>query len=215
MGFEVVPKPVTPGAFHQHFTRLITTWEKPTFATLRRLGYLLNRITNEQLVNALLKLNNEPTIHRICAQLLALHYRQVGKLREAEQTLLTSIKREPYQDGRLIGLVDIYLRAAMPKLAEQILASLRKSHGLQRLTLPDIIQSQLMLGQLEPAIEVLDAIVKGDNPDPLSIDFYARLLFAVGRENEAEPLLVRSGRSFKKFQNHWFTAESSSLPAAG
>jgi 6-phosphogluconolactonase (cycloisomerase 2 family) len=65
-----------------------------------------------------------------------------------------------------------------------------------------------MLGRIDEAIDTLQQIAKTENPDPLSIDFLSRLLYAAGRDNEAEQLLNRISKSFKKFQSAWLNAES-------
>ncbi len=214
-GFEVATKPVTPAAFLPPFGELLQRWEKPSFATLRRLGYLLNRVTHDQLLGALFKLMEQEPIHSLCVQILALELRRIGNFKDAEQALLSSIKKDPKQDGRFLSLVDLYLHAAMPKLAHQLLTTLKNTNGISRLIAPDYVQSALMIGQLNTALECLGQLAKGANPDPTSIDFYARLLFSAGRDDEAEQLLAQSGRSFKKFQQKWLNADSSGLPAAG
>ncbi|MBM4252175.1 MAG: tetratricopeptide repeat protein [Deltaproteobacteria bacterium] len=215
MGFEVAIKPVTPAAFLPHFSDLLQRWEKPSFATLRRLGYLLNRVTDEQLNGALLKLMEQEAIHSLCVQSLALQLRKAGNFRDAEQTILASIKKDPRQDARIMSLVDLYLHGSMPKLALHLLTTLKTAHGTSRLLVPDYVQAALMLGQLNAALIYLETIAKSESADPMSIDFYARLLFASGRDDEAEQLLTHSGRSFKKFQLKWLNADSSGLPAAG
>ncbi|MEN9835348.1 MAG: hypothetical protein RL011_1541, partial [Pseudomonadota bacterium] len=215
IGFEVVTKPVTPSAFLPRFSDLLQRWEKPSYATLRRLGYLLSRISEEQLVGALVKLMDQEPIHSLCVQSLALQLRKAGNFKDAEQVLLGSIKKDPRQDGRLMSLIDLYLHGSMPKLALQLLTTLKGTNGMSRLIAPDYVQAALMLGQLESATVCLEGIVKSETADPISIDFYARLLFASGRDDEAEQLLAHSGRSFKKFQLKWLNADSSGLPAAG
>lgn len=215
MGCEVVTKPITPAIFQPKLRELIRRWESPGHTTLRKLSYLQSKLTDAQLLLALTKLMAEQDIQHLCAQYIAIKLRQENKFKEAEQILLSAIKKAPRQLSTVMALVDLYFQAGSPKIAFQILASTRTTNGASRMVASDLAQAAIMLGRIDDAIETLLQITKTETPDPLSIDFLSRLLYAVGRDNEVEQLLKRIGRSFKKFQIAWQNAESPpAVPAA-
>ena len=215
MGCEVVTKPITPATFQPKFNELIRRWESPAHTTLRKLSYLHSRVTDAQLLPTLTKLMADAEIQHLCAQYIAIKLRRVHKFKEAEQILLSAIKKAPKQLSTVLAITDLYFQAGAPKIAYQILNSTRNTTGLSRLVVPDLAQAAIMLGRIDEAIDILQHIAKTENPDPLSIEFLSRLLYAAGRDNEAEQLLNRISRSFKKFQSAWLSAESPpALPAA-
>jgi DNA-binding response OmpR family regulator len=215
LGCDVVTKPITPATFLPKFNELIRRWESPPHTTLRKLSYLHTKVADEQLLPTLTKLMAEQEIQHLCAQYIAIKLRRQNRFKEAEQILLGAIKRAPKQLSTVLALVDLYFQAGSPKIAYQVLTSARNAHGATRVVVPDLAQAAIMLGRIDEAIDTLQQITKTENPDPLSIDFLSRLLYAAGRDNEAEQLLHRIGKSFKKFQSSWLNAESPpALPAA-
>ena len=215
LGCDVVTKPITPATFLPKFNELIRRWESPPHTTLRKLSYLHTKVADEQLLPTLTKLMAEQEIQHLCAQYIAIKLRRQNRFKEAEQILLGAIKRAPKQLSTVLALVDLYFQAGSPKIAYQVLTSARNAHGATRVVVPDLAQAAIMLGRIDEAIDTLQQITKTENPDPLSIDFLSRLLYAAGRDNEAEQLLNRIGKSFKKFQSAWLNAESPpALPAA-
>jgi tetratricopeptide (TPR) repeat protein len=215
MGCEVVTKPITPATFWPKFNELIRRWESPAHTTLRKLSYLHSKVTDAQLLQTLTKLMAEQDIQHLCAQYIAIKLRREHKFKEAEQILLSAIKKAPKQLSTILALVDVYFQAGAPKIAYQILTTARNTNGESRMVVPDLAQAAIMLGRIDEAIDILQKITKNENPDPLSIDFLSRLLYAAGRDNEAEQLLNRISKSFKKFQSAWLNAESPpALPAA-
>ncbi|MCX6105814.1 MAG: hypothetical protein NTY08_08305 [Proteobacteria bacterium] len=215
LGCEVVTKPITPATFWPKFNELIRRWESPTHTTLRKLSYLHTKVADEQLLPTLTKLMAEQEVQHLCAQYIAIKLRRQNRFKEAEQILLSAIKKAPKQLSTVLALVDLYFQAGAPKIAYQVLTSARNTNGATRVVVPDLAQAAIMLGRIDEAIDILHQITKTENPDPLSIDFLSRLLYAAGRDNEAEQLLNRISKSFKKFQSAWLNAESPpALPAA-
>ena len=212
---EVVTKPITPATFHTNFSELVRRWESPAHTALRKISYLHSKLTDAQLLPTLTKLMAAQEVQHLCAQYIAIKLRQEYKFKEAEQILLGAIRKAPRQMSTVLALVDLYFQAGTPMIAYQVLKSTQNTNGASRMIVPDLAQASIMLGRIEEAIEIIQQITKTENPDPLSIDFLGRLLYAAGRDHEVEQLLNRVGKSFKKFQNAWLTAESPpAVPAA-
>lgn len=211
---SVVFKPLTPAKFVPGFAALIRNWEKEPYVSLRRTNYLYLRGEETKAVMALARLMQVPEVHSICAQAIAMYLRRSQKLKEAEKVLLTSLKRSPRELGTILALADLYLHAAMPKLAHKLLLGARTAFSQSMAMVPDLVQSALMLGQLDDAIQSLNLVLKRGDIDEMTLSFLGRLIYAEGREGEAERVLTTNGGHFKKLHAGWQAADVQGAAAA-
>ena len=210
---SVVFKPLTPAKFVPGFAALLRAWEKEPYLSLRRTNYLYLRGEETKAVMALARLMQVPEVHSTCAQAIALHLRRSLKLKEAEKVLLTSLKRSPRELGTILALADLYLHAAMPKLAHKLLLGARTAFSQSMAMVPDLVQSALMLGQLDDAINSLNLVLKRGDIDEMTLSFLGRLMYAEGREGEAERVLTANGGHFKKLHASWQAADAQGAAA--
>jgi Tfp pilus assembly protein PilF len=215
LGVYLCEKPLTPSKFTPIFNALLRHWEKEPFAALRQANTHLLAGDYALATLALAKLMGDSATQHLSAHIIAVTLRKSGKLKDAEQVLLKSLKRNPRELTTILALVDLYLCGAMPHLAQKLLSSAQTLYPKSQLLVPDLVQANLMLGHIDAAIDQLSQVLKTNAADTLSVHFLARLLFAEGRETEAEKLLTAHDISFKKFHNAWHGAVPDTLPAAG
>jgi predicted Zn-dependent protease len=163
------------------------------------------------------KLCDQPAVQTLCSLSLAIHLRNMGKLKEAETVMLTCLKRAPRDLGALVGLGDLYMHAAMPKLAHRLFAGARNAYSGSTIPYTDLAQVALMMGEVDEAIGHLYTLLKsGMIPDKVP-GWLARLLYAEGRDEEAEKILNSNRAIWSRMQIAWNTAENanSSVPSSG
>lgn len=212
---EVVEKPLTPSKFIPGFVRLVKNWEKEPLASVRRANYQVIGGNEAQGLRTLLKLTESNLVGNLCSQAFALHLRRLGRMKEAEGVLLKALKAAPRELGNIIALSDLYLNAAMPKLAYRLLNGAKQAFAQSLAVYPDLVQAALLLGHIDDAIGSLYQMHKGGFMEEETASFLARLLFAEGREAEAEKILNSNKTAFKRIQSGWTAAEQhNSNPAA-
>ncbi len=212
---QLVEKPLTPSKFVPGFIHLVKAWEKEPYVTLRKANYQFLSGNNQQGIRMLAKLAEIEVIRHVCSQALAQHLRIAGKVKEAETILLSALKKNPRELGTMIALADLYMRVGMPKLAYRLLMGARLSFGQSLAVIPDMIQAALLMGSIPEAIECLTILNKAGHNDDETTSFLARLLYAEGREVEAEKILNNNRASYKKIQTGWIAAEQQPMNVAG
>ena len=210
----VSEKPMTPSKFVPAFVGLVRAWEKDPLLTVRRANYLMLSGQSVVGLKLLMKLSETPSVSSLCAQALALHLRAVGKQREAETILLTALKKNPKEIGTVLVLANLYMRCAMPKLAHRLLLTAQMNVENSHALLPDLVQASLMMGRMSEAIEYLYKMHRAGITDEETTSSLARLLFAEGREGEAEKVLLYNKTIFRRLQDGWTSAELQTTPAA-
>jgi Flp pilus assembly protein TadD len=211
---QIVEKPLTPSKFIPGFINLVKMWEKEPWMSLRRANYEFLGGRDASGIRALAKLMEIDQVAQLCAQSLALRLRKLGKVKEAETVLLNVLKRAPRELGTMMALADLYLHTAMPKLAHRLLLGARTSYAQSLAMVPDLVQAEIMTGQLGDAINSLNLLLRAGATDDDTIDFLGRLLFAEGRETEAERVLNNNKTAFKKIQTAWVASDNQSGNAA-
>jgi len=210
---QLVDKPLTPSKFVPAFTQLVHTWEREPYLTLRRANYEFLAGNDSRGVRTLARLATDEALQHLCAQAVALHLRRLGKTKEAETVLLGSLKRSPRELGTMFALVDLYLHAAMPNMAHQLLLSARGAFGQAIAPVPDLVQTEILMGRLSDAVQSLSILHKAGYAEEETAIFLARLLIAEGREQEAERVMNGNKNVFKQIIAAWLRTESSSSPS--
>jgi CheY-like chemotaxis protein len=214
LNLQLVEKPLTPSKFIPAFMNLVRRWEKEPYVHLRRAANQLINGSDLNGIKLLLKLNESPAIQHICAQTLSQMLRQQGKIKEAENLLLTSLKRAPRELGTILCLADLYMKCGMPKMAHRLLLSARSNFGNSLITVPDLMHSALLMNKIDDAIESLYVLQRAGFCEEETNTYLARLLFSEGRIAEAETVLYNNKHSFKRIQVGWEQAETQALNVA-
>lgn len=210
----VSEKPITPSKFVPSFVNLFRAWEKEPLLTLRRANYLLLSGQTAVGLKTLLSLTEKPQAASVAAQAIALRLRAMGRWKDAESVLLTALKKNPKDIGSVIGLANLYMHKAMPKLAYRLLSTTQANLGPSTVLLPDLAQAALMMGRISEAIEHLYVIYHAGITDGETTSALARLLFAEGREDEAEKILLNNKLVFRRLNEGWTSAELQATPVA-
>lgn len=214
MSLQLVEKPLTPSKFLPAFVNLIKRWEKEPFFHLRRAAHMLTNSNDLSGIKLLIKLNESPTVQHICAQTLSQILHKQGKIKEAENLLLQSLKRAPRELGTILCLSDLYMRCGMPKLAHRLLLSARTNFGNSMVTIPDLMHAALLMNKIGDAIESLYVLQRSGFCEDETNNYLARLLFSEGRISEAETVLNNNKQSFKRIQVGWEQAETQPVNVA-
>lgn len=214
LSLQVAEKPLTPSKFIPSFTALVQRWQKEPFLHLRRAAYQMIQSNEVSGIKTLLKLNELPSVQHICAQTLAQILCRQGKMKEAENLLLTSLKRNPRELGTVLCLADLYKKCGMPKMAHRLLLSARINFGSSLVTLPDLMHAALLMNRVDEAIEALYVLKRAGFCEDETNTFLARLLYSEGRIGEAETILYNNKSSFKRIQSGWEQAENQAINAA-
>ena len=211
----VAPKPITTMRLRMALDSLFRDWETDDMTSLRLAAYCMQKGDTQGGILRLKQLVGAANAGPLAAQALAILLRQIGKLKEAEALLLACLRKDPSNLTVICGLVDIYLSSAMPHLSSQLLNATNIRIRPSLILYPDAIQTACMLGKYQDAVSLLHVLLQaGYNPTETS-QFLTRILFAMGREKEAQQLLARDRGIFLKLQKSWQVADIIPLPAAG
>jgi tetratricopeptide (TPR) repeat protein len=211
----IVDKPLTPSKFVPGFVQLVRTWEKEPYLSLRKANHQLQAGDDAHAIRALSRLKEDNELRQMATQSLALQLRRLGKIKEAESLLLGALKKAPRELGTMMALADLYLNAAMPKLAHRLLLGARTAFSTSVAMMPDLVQSALLMGHIEDAIHSLYILQKANFMEAETTAFLTRLLYAEGREAEAEKILNNNKTALKRIITGWTQAENHPLNAAG
>lgn len=214
LSLQVVDKPLTPSKFMPSFIKIVQRWEKEPYLHLRRAGHQLINGNDLSGIKMLLKLNGLASVQHICAQTLGLILTRQGKIREAENLLLTAVKRNPRELGTVLCLSDLYKKCGMPRMAHRLLLSARSNFGSSLITLPDLMHAALLMNKIDDAIESLYVLKRAGFCEDETNTYLARLLYSEGRIAEAETVLYNNKLSFKRIQIGWEQAETQPVNAA-
>lgn len=209
---QVVDKPLTPSKFVPGFVNLVRTWEREPFVSLRRANYQFLSGNDAAGLRLLVKLTELEQTQHFAAIAIASHLRRMGKIKQAESILLAMLKKSPRELGTMTALADLYMHAAMPKVAHRLLSSARATYSQSMSMMPDMVQASLLMGNMSDAIACLYIMHKAAFMEPETSDFLARLLFAEGRESEAEHVLSTNKNALKRIQAGWSASEA--VPAS-
>lgn len=206
---EVIKKPIVPTTFTQAFNRMLKRWETQSYFALRLGGYkFINTKSTPSRIDVMARLSQLPEIKRIPVLVLAHELAASGFPLKAESLLLDFIKQNPSDAPSIIALADLYLRWCMPYMAHRFFSSITKKHQNSLCLYPDLIQAHCMLNQIQEALELLQTAYKKDYYLAEILPFYLRLLFADGRESEANEIGKHQKGLYKKVQSAWEEIES-------
>lgn len=205
---SIVDKPLTPSKFVPGFVTLVRTWEKEPFLTLRRASYQFLSGNDAAGLKLLLKQAEFEETTSIASTALAIHLRRLGRVKQAEAILLNALKKSPRELGTMVALAELYMHAAMPKLAYRLLTGARTTYSQSMVMMPDLVQAAMLLGNVEDAIACLYLMQRAGFMEPEVSEHLSRLLFAEGREGEAERVLSNNKNALKRLQTGWAHAET-------
>lgn len=181
----IVDKPLSPGSFLPQFWKQVRRWETAPLSDLRQSlkSYHDDPSDTKHLVQQWHGLLSKPVAGTFAVSTLASILLQAGDLMTAEKLLLQSIKAKTANLGTVLMLVDMYLDHAMPVMARKLLMySERLSTGLS--LVPDMIQTDLMLGEWDWAAKRLNLLIS----QGFLVDYSQRILNRIIKLSAAKPV---------------------------
>ncbi len=213
---EIVDKPLTPAKFLPKLLDLFKRWETPPFFLLRQSLYQLMNGNEEGGLKILKVLcERESTVKHCALQVFATYFFRVkNDPKTAEKFLLASLKQYGKNLASITTLGDIYMRHAMPKLAQKLFQSAKNSLPNSLALNPDIIQSSLMLSEMDQVMEHLVVMHQHGYMPNTALSFLSRVMVSEGSENIAEASFNIKQGVLSKIQRAWDDTEEAVLSKA-
>lgn len=208
---EVIPHPLSVGAFAPRLRGLLKRWEVPFMESCRQAAGLVILGKVETGLRMLTQLNNSDPPSSLPTQALAYFYRQLKEHRTAEKILLAALQKSPTDLGCIFSLSDLYLHSAMPGYALKLLSGAATAFSTSLTLLPDLVEACVMLGRLDEAIVYLYRMHDADFLGSFTQNYLVRLLLAEGRDQEVGRLAARRRELTLRTMKTWSDFET---PAA-
>lgn len=212
---SITEKPLTPGKFIPTFNDLIRKWEREPWLSLRRATYMFLQGQQANGLKTLLGTLSQIATIGVSAPAVAAHLRRLGRLKDAETILLNAITKAPKDTGIIVSLADLYLHSAMPKIAYRLLSAVQSTLINSFTLYPDLVQATLFNGKIDEGINLMFGLQRSGLSNEQVTSQLIRLLFAQGRVEDAEKLLLNNKKAFKSISESWDAAEDQSLNVAG
>ena len=196
--------PLTPSNFQPAFQSLIRKWDVPPLATLRGLMYQnRNPKSFSQLEAVFSKFVSANKLLYLALPPYAALLRRRNKFGEAENKLLDAVKKDPGNIGVLIALGEHYIKAGSPGVGLKLFRSVFTSFNHTSMVLFDMLQTMLIMGELERCQDVLITLMnRGILLEECALT-QAKIYFAQGRRVDAERSLTVLEGSFRKMRQSW------------
>ncbi|MBP6217922.1 MAG: hypothetical protein KA436_04995 [Oligoflexales bacterium] len=201
---DVVPKPFRPVIFVKAFQNLITKWETPPFYALRLgMAQYLKMDKVQSRIEILVKLTQLEDIKKVAIPCLAYELYSSSFPHKAEELLLEAVQRYPQHLASTVFLGDLYMRWAMPLVANRFFLSLSRRFPKSLFLYPDCIQALYLMNRFEAALELLQIAFKKGYFLAEIIPVYLHCLFAENKHLEAERIGASAKSIFKKIAESW------------
>ncbi|MBC7661349.1 MAG: hypothetical protein H7249_16765 [Chitinophagaceae bacterium] len=200
---DLVSNISNPSEFTDSFEWMLRRWST---GNLRKLLFARSVYIGKDFKKAaqmLTALRSEVDVQHLVTPCIAQLLMKQGQFKSVESYLLQALKVHPRNIGLIANLSELYLRSAMPGTALKVLEAARKNHGGLRPLYPDQIQAHLMLGQVEQAIPLLEALVRDNYRGRDAGVFLARCLMAEGFTERLERTTELLQINQTEFKNAW------------
>jgi hypothetical protein len=200
---KVARKPMTPSAFPPSYSKLVNLWSAPELQEIREKTRESLNTTLSERVEILQTLLKYPEYACFVARAIALTYHRMGKIKEAEGTLLEQMKKNSHDIGLLTTLGHVYLTSAMPSIANRIFTKIHSKFNESTLAIPDLIQSHILLEEYEKTTELFRILIKKDYMPTHMARYLSRILYARGYQKEASYVLANQPNLYRQLENQW------------
>lgn len=212
---QVLEKPIVPSRFIDSFEYMLFQWSNGDLAEMYAAGQHFLKGNVQNCVRSLAKLIANREISGQATACLSLFLRENRDFKTAEKILLSALKQHSKHMGVLLSLVDLYLKAAMPFMAQRLLQSGNAAYG-QPLTLAiDTVQTHILLNDLNGCVPILEKMIASDFLPDLSRQILARILFAEGLQEKLQAHLTNQPSILAKLQFSWSSKAEQTLQKTG
>lgn len=201
------PKPLTANNFNAAFAQMLSLWEQPSMATLRKLASLPDDGNQNQKIEILERLMSNPLAMPIAIAAVTQLLMSRNMCKEAEAKLLEQCKLHIKNPSMLAFCAWFYLSNRMPTQAVRFLKKLKSIAPTSSLLNLDLAAGYIGSGELAPAIQMVHEWGRRNPGHPQIENFLAKLLIADGQADAFE----RFGLSKQIMQKHlqdWETLEN-------
>ena len=150
-----------------------------------------------------MKLTRFPETHYLASIALAHRLRHLGKIKEGERVLTSSLKKNPRHLGIIMVLAEYYMYSAMPNLASRLLDSAYTAFGRTLYLAPDLVQASLLSGDLKTAASYYENLMNNGWFQRYGPAELTKLHFVDGQKADAEHVVDRSTKALKKLRSIW------------
>lgn len=211
---DIIEKPVSPARFIDVFEFAVFKWSNADLADLRAAGDQLIKGQNQTCLRMLTKLITQRDVGAAASCCLALFFRGNGDFKTAEKLLLSALKNHPKNAGVILSLVDLYLNAAMPFMAQRLLNGANAAYDNPLTLALDTVQTHLLLNETISCLSHLHRMVAEDFLPEQARNYLARLLMSEGLHDELRALLLTQTMSLNRLQQAWSKQDNPILEKA-
>ena len=181
--FNVTPtaKPLTASNFNIAFSQMLTLWEQPPMAALRKLATLPDGENHHQKIAILERLKNSPTAMPIAISTIAQLLTSNGMFKEAEAKLIEQCKLHIKNPAILAICAWFYLSNRMPTQAVRFLEKLKTVAPTSTLLNLDLAAGYIGSGEIASALQVIFEWGRRNPGYPQLENTLTKLLLADGR----------------------------------
>jgi hypothetical protein len=192
------PKPLTANNFNTAFAQMISHWEQPPMAALRKVASLVDEGNQSQKIEILERLMSNHLAMPLALSAVTQLLLSLNMFKEAESKLLEQCKLHIKNPAMLALCAWFYLSNRMPTQAVRFLEKLKTIAPTSTLLNLDLATAYISSGELSLAIQVLHDWGRRNQGNPQLENFLAKLLIADGRPDTFE----RYGLSKQIMQKH-------------
>ncbi|MBI2601513.1 MAG: hypothetical protein HYW48_00505 [Deltaproteobacteria bacterium] len=200
---DVVLKPVTPTIFLPRLTHLIKFWQASPYYNLRVAANSLGRDPSRDDFDRLLTLLPIHETHPLLVSITALLLASKQFISQAEKLLLRAIEKDPSRPLPIISLAHIYLHHAMPAEALKLLNALSRKYDDTLFAFCDLIQANLMEGDISNILKVLMHGLKREFSIPVLPSLFASYAIAGRQDETLKKYLKPYWDLYKKMKASW------------
>jgi predicted Zn-dependent protease len=210
---QVGTKPLTPNNFLPAFKSLIQSWQTPAMMGLRKVGYSLNTLQEDNAITLLRKLATDAGAKLIALEAEISLLLKKGRHREAEDRLLELFKSMPNNANIITQLAWFYMKCHMPDQALRYLEKLKSAAPFSTIFDLDIASCHIAAGRTADAITYLRAWHEAHPGNDFSETQLAKMMVSQGMINTTDTGNV-SRQLLRKTEDLWDEIEHKSKPIA-
>jgi predicted Zn-dependent protease len=208
---QVATKPLTPNNFLPAFKKLIQDWQTPAMMGLRKVGYSLSALREDNAIAVLNKLAIDPAAKLIALESEVALILRKGGHREAEVKLLETFKSMPNNANVITQLAWFYMKCHMPDQALRYLEKLKSAAPFSTIFDLDMASCHLASGRTTEALTFLRAWHEAHPGNDFTESQLAKIMVSQGMMNSAETAGV-SRQLLRKTEELWDEIEHRTKP---
>lgn len=215
MSLQVLEKPIVPSRFIDMFEYMLFQWSNADLAEMYTAGHHFRKGNVQTCVRSLAKLIGNRDISGQASSCLSLFLRENGDFKTSEKILLSALKQHSKNVGVLLTLVDLYMKAAMPFMAQRLLQSGNAAYSSPLTLAMDTVQTNILLNDLNGCVPILEKMIAHDFVPDFARQLLSRIFYAEGLQDKLQLLLKNQPSILAKLQFSWSSKAEQTLQKTG